>query len=165
MNHSQPVILSVGTFVSQGNYRTNWIREKDKGCCLWRMTDFRGHSELMRENEIVKLTRSTRIERCVRYMVSWPTALLLARWVFFCLCLCDGFLKRYYLNIPRHSHCVSVQQSQRFWQMLWSCRSITDDRITTWPFCERLFPFGECKVPSGNKWAPFGERKARFGNY
>ena len=58
------------------------------------------------------------IERCVLYMVSWLTALLLARWVFFCLCLCDGFLKRYFLNIPQHSQassCSGLEYHQICW--------------------------------------------------
>ena len=48
MNHSQAVIL----------LGTNWIREKFKGFCLWQTTDFWGHSELMRENEIVKCIKN-----------------------------------------------------------------------------------------------------------
>ena len=58
------------------------------------------------------------IERCVRYMVSWLTALLLARLVFFCLCLCDGFLKRYFLNMPEHSQassCSGLEYHQICW--------------------------------------------------
>ena len=73
MNHSQPVILSGGTFVSQGDYRTNWMREKDKGCCLWRMTDFRGLSELMRENEIVEIIKNHMLPEVRELKVAFVT--------------------------------------------------------------------------------------------
>ena len=34
----------------------------------------------------------------------------------------NGFLKRFFLSLPQHSHWVSLRPSERFWKMLWSCK-------------------------------------------